>query len=256
MRMMKNTEKIVCLFILAFLGSVIYNCKATLQGAYIHDSFTYPNLVKNRFLIGDVIFADSLEFTGNSDRYARILKEKIINEKFKALPSALYKKKISKKNRKQIKENFQTGLDLEGKNFKVLKRNLTEVKYLVFVVIDFEDLKRKRVSQRDKDSQETSGYISSSYRTISGYLKVYDIQKSILVYSGSTTAEEVEEAEYVIQKKEEGLFGGISSIIKAAKGVSENQDPNLLYPYPDYPTRDLLLQRIFTTFAKSLPEED
>ena len=249
-------KKILFLFILVFLASIANSCKATLRGEYKHSTFNYPNIVKNRFLVGDVIFNDSLEFTGDSNRYARLLKEKIIEQEFTALPSALYKKKMGKKERKRIEDNLKVGLGLDEKDFNLFKKKLTEAKYLIFVVVDFEELDRNRKSLTNRDGGKTVGYLSVSSRKMEGSLRVYDIQQGILVYSGSSDYTNRKEAKY--DKKEElgGLFGGVAAVVKAAKGVKEENNPNVLYPYPDYPTRDSVLQVVFSIFAKSLPEED
>ena len=249
-------KKILFVVVLAFLGLAVSNCKATLRGVYAHESFTYLNIVKNRFLVGDVVFNDSLNFTGDSNRYVRILKERISEEKFKVLPSGLYKKKINQKIRKQIKENLQLGLGLEKKNLEVIKRELTQVKYLVFAIVDFDETTRQRKPTFKEGSKRTTGYDSISLRKMEASLKVYDTQQGVLVYSGSTGNTERNSATY--DKKEEvgGLLGGIAAVVKASKGLNQVDDPDLLYPYPDYPTRDHVLQRVFSVFADSLPEED
>ncbi len=247
-------KKVLHILTLVIIGLAINNCKATLRGAYIHDSFTYTNVAKNRFLIGDVFFNDSLNFTGDSNRYARLLKEITIEEGYKVLPSALYKKKINQKYRKQIEENLKLGLGLDKKHFKALKRKLTQAKYLVFSVIDFEELTQSRRERVEADG-ETSGYISTSSRKMESSLRVYDIQQGILVYSGSSVSTKSKDTEYSIEEKE-GLLSDIASLVRAAKGVKEETGPNVLYPYPEYPTRNSVLKEIFSIFAKSLPEGD
>ena len=236
---------ILGLLFYVFLTFIIGNCMTGLKNVYKHKSFSYPNTIENNFLVAEIVFSDNIKPSVDSRRYVNMLTYNIRNRGFKVLSPDAYPQKIRQKYRKRIRESGPE-IGFGEEDYKIFQKNLKNVKYLVFVFIDLEELKKTDRDILEENQLVAREFISS--RMMEGHIRVYDIQNRFLAYAATNrTTKENKKHHSMGSGGVLGTIQGVSSLVSTLSGDS----------HPDYPTRDTILRSMFKTFAgKGLPKEN
>jgi hypothetical protein len=232
-------------------------CATKVTGLRQSDSFKYPTIITGKVAIGGVtsVMEDFPESKRNS--LGNLLRTQLIEERkeYPVLPPGAIASKLgSAKYNELMLEYKNTGLLTENW-FKVLKEKLGGNRFVAFARIENEDTNQDRneVDRTNDRGQVIPGQgtvVTTSTRSVTATLSIYDLQTSEVAWSGQVTKTLRNTKEY---EKDNEL--GLVSVIKAIKGTQEQGD-EAKYPYPKPPDTNKVVAAVFAGFAENMPKKD
>jgi hypothetical protein len=150
-----------------------------------------------------------------------------------------------------ILKDYRANGALTAEQIGKMKEAAEEANFFIFARILADDVKNKREKKKDKENPDVTEVKTEAKRKIQVMFHVFDGEKQKEVWSGIMETTQDTKARYV-DEKDSGLIG----LVKNIAGTADNRPDDQKFPYPEPPTLDSLLERIFKDFARTFPEEE
>ncbi len=244
--------KLLCL--ISLLG--LMSCGTKVEGLSKAESFTHPNIISGRMVVGGVVDAVETMKPKTALSYANSLRAQIIEERpaFKVSNASYLIKKLGRKNYNNILSELEMDGALSEASLAMLATKATGVRYVTLARIESNEVSNNRNEQNDTDSQgnETGkkSIVTTTTRAITVNFRVLDLKEKSTAWSGLISKSQQQQSKFAV-KSESGLI----SLVKAIKGTEETEDDKK-YPFPKAPALKDVLKQAFMGFADNLPEEE
>lgn len=239
-----------------FAGMTIFtSCATKVAGLKQSSHFDYANIIQGKILVGGVtsVMDDMEESRRNS--VANLLRTELLEERkdYNVIPAGALSNKLGKAKYHEMLEAYKTEGMLSDVWIQALKKASPQ-RFVAFARIENDNVinDRNEVSDRNDKGEvipDTARVITTSRRTMSASLNIYDLQANEVAWSGSVTKSLSAQQEFARQKEI-----GLVSVIKAFKGASEQPDSER-FPYPTAPDVNKVLAKVFEGFAENMPKK-
>ena len=235
---------------------VLCSCATRIAGLKQSESFVYSNVLSGKVGVGGVTSVmENLE-DGRKSALANLLRTELLEERkeYNVVPSGTLAAKIGKAKYGQVMESYKAEGVLTDESLALLKPAATVSRYVAFARIENDNVSNGRSEIPDRNEKgeaiPNSGRISTSTkRTMTASLNIYDLQNGDVAWSGSVTKSATNTQEYDRQHEMQ-----LVSVIKAFKGEARESDAEK-YPYPSAPEANKVLAKIFAGFAENMPKK-
>mgnify|MGYP003675079032 CR=1 FL=1 len=235
---------------------LLTSCGTKVEGLTKVESFTHPNILSGRMVVGGIVDAVENMKSKTALSYANSLRAQIIEERpgFKVSNASYLIKKLGRKTYTNILSELEMDGAVSEASINLMATKVSGVRYVTFARIESNEVSNDRNEQADTDSQgnETGGksIVTTTTRSITVNFRVLDLKDKTIAWSGLISKSQQEQSKYAV-KSESGLI----SLVKAIKGTEETGDDKK-YPFPKAPALKGVLKQAFVGFADNLPEED
>jgi hypothetical protein len=240
----------LCLF--GLLG-----CVSGGAGVLQRDSFQYPAILSGRLAIGGVIARGEPLEQEHRTKLAELLRSQLLEERhdYPVTPVEEVFSRLGPLKYQQMLSDYETKGILSRDWMTVIKSSLGNQRYLSFAQIENNQvtLDRNETASTDEHGEIVPGserVITTSKRTLTATLNIYDLEAGELVWSGAFTRSLENQKSYA-----KDLAFDFVSALKSGK-VSDPESESRKYPYPKAPEVSQVLTKVFQSFAERLPKAD
>lgn len=235
---------------------LMVSCGTKVEGLSKAESFTHPNIVSGRMVVGGVVDAVEAMNAKTGLSYANSLRAQIIEERpsFKVSNASYLIKKLGRKSYNNILSELEMDGAISEASINLLATKATGVRYITFARIESNEVSndRNEIDETDSQGNETGkkSVVTTTTRSITVNFRVLDLKEKTTAWSGLISKSDQQESKFAV-KSENGLI----SLVKAIKGTGETEDDKK-YPFPKAPGLKNVLKQAFNGFADNLPEEE
>lgn len=235
---------------------LMVSCGTKVEGLSKAESFTHPNIVSGRMVVGGVVDAVETMSAKTGLSYANSLRAQIIEERaaFKVSNASYLIKKVGRKSYESILSELEMDGAISEASIALLATKATGVRYVTFARIESNEVSndRNEIDETDSQGNETGkkSVVTTTTRSITVNFRVLDLKEKTTAWSGLISKSDQQESKFAV-KSENGLI----SLVKAIKGTGETEDDKK-YPFPKAPGLKNVLKQAFNGFADNLPEEE
>lgn len=238
------------------LLAVLFSCATKVTGLEKAESFNFNNVKNGKMIVAAVTHSEDKWKFKDVVKETKSFKRQILEERndLKVADSVKLVKSIGKKNYSKLMKEYDDNGFISDKTKKYLMNKVKGFRYLTFAKVDSDNISkfRKEEDQTDGNGKKTgkTSMVSTVQRNISANINVIDLTDGKNVWSGSIAKDAKATLSYNVKK--DGLIMGI---VKAVNGTEE-QGPDVKYPFPKAPSLKGILAKVYKGFAENLPEED
>ena len=248
---MKRTRFITMLLMtILVLGlCIVPACKTQVIGLVKDPTFTFEAITSGKMAIGGVTSALKRMPDAERNRYADMMRMRFLGEResFIILPAGIVAHFLGHDEYRNMLDEYRTYGRLSDKMKQRLITNFKVARYIVFARIEKDNIsKSRRDVVRDEFGKELENKktIMEITRSTDVSMNIYDLRTGVTVWSGTVEKYSSRSNEYV-EKRKSKFF-----LIALVETILESRPE-----YPEPSSLDEQLGRIFTGFAKNLPEE-
>ncbi len=240
------------------LGLLLAGCATKITGLKQSPSFTYAAVHGGKLAIGGVAAAFDTLDEGRRTSYANVMRNALLEERkdYEIAPVGTLMNRLGRTQYQGLISEMQSTGMLSDRSVSNLKAKLAGIRYAAFSRIENDEVHtdRSESSSTDKNGNIVPGtekVTSSTTRTVSASMHVYDLQTGELAFTGTVTKSLSDSRSYA-KEREMGLV----TVIKAIKGSDGQNSQDTQYPYPNAPDTGKVLARVFAGFGENLPKKD
>jgi hypothetical protein len=228
-------------------------CQTRVKGLATDPSFTYEAVVSGKMAIGGVTSALTKMPEEERNRYADMMRMSFLEkrETFTIVPAGFVAHFMGHPEYRHMLDEYRTYGRLSDSLKEKVGARFTIARYIAFARIERDNISRSRTEETHDASGEElekKKTIMETTRSTEVSLNIYDLQTGVKVWSGAVEEYAVRKNEYV-ENKESKFF--LIALFEAIIDAIFETPPE----YPDPPSLDELLGRVFSGFARYLPEE-
>lgn len=246
----------IFLLSIASIALLSNNCATKVEGLFVSDAFKVATIKKGNIVVGGVVSGVKKISHNERAKYANVLRAQIMEEReyYKVKPVNYFISAVGTKNYQNLMKKYRAS-GFDSNTLKELSGKLEGVRFLALAKIDSNETAKDRSETSEKKVKDSKGktkivpgeIVKNHKRTVFVTMHVYDLKNFDVAFTGTVDKSETNSRSY-----EKNLISNIVSIVSAVKGEEEDKR----YPYPNAPSTQKVLTKVFIGFAENFPEEE